>query len=183
PSQFGDPSPHAGCCRTLDGGACPSSGTNDGGFEIAYFGGRYVQVAAETGGVAVDICQSDFSGALASLGFAASGLRREFRLSRAPDLKLSSTAAPGVQVFVSPPTAANCTVDGNCPSNQTCHGGRCARSVPVDTGALPNGAQYVRCDAAGLRNMVRFAGTSVPESLSTVEICYDVLPNAPTSCP
>ncbi len=183
PSQFGDPSPHVGCCRALDGGACPASGTNDGGFEIAYFGSRYVQVAAATGGVAVSICQNDFSGALASLGYAASGLRREFRLTRGPDLRPDGGVAEGLSAFVSAANAANCTVDGNCPGGQVCRNQRCARRVPISVGYVPNGPQYVKCDTAGLRNMIRFDGTSVPESLSTVEICYDVLASFQNSCP
>ncbi len=184
PSQFGDSNPHVGCCRSLNGGECPTSGVNDGGFEVSYFANRYVQVAAATGGVSVSICQDDFSGALASLGFAASGLRREFRLSRGPDTKISGMKANGVQVFVSNAEAANCTVDGNCPSTQTCRNGRCGRTVDVSADAVSSsaGAKYVRCDSAGLRNMVRFDGTAVPEPLSTVEICYDVLPNFSNSC-
>ncbi|MDP1918443.1 MAG: hypothetical protein Q8L14_19505 [Myxococcales bacterium] len=185
PSQFGDPSPHVGCCRNQrdpDAG-CPTSGTNDGGLEIAYFGSRYVQVAAQTGGVAVDICQNDFSGALASLGFSASGLRREFRLTRGPDVRPLNGVARGLEAFVSPPTSMMCMVDGNCPIDQFCRNGRCARRVEVRTDGPTNGAQYVQCDLAGLRNMVRFEGTSVPESLSTVEVCYDVLANFQTTCP
>jgi hypothetical protein len=185
PSQFGDPSPHVGCCRNRvqpDAG-CPAGGANDGGYEISYFGGRYVQVAAQTGGVAVDICQDDFSGALASLGFSASGLRREFRLTRGPDVREMTGVARGMEAFVAAPTALMCQVDGNCPVNEVCRNGRCARRVEIRTDGPANGAQYVRCDLAGLRNLVRFEGTSVPESLSTVEVCYDVLSNFQTSCP
>lgn len=185
PSQFGDPSPHVGCCRNRNDrdAGCPTDGSNDGGYEISYFGGRYVQLAARTGGVAVDICQDDFSGALASLGFSASGLRREFRLSRGPDLRPAASVAQGVDAFVSPPNSMMCTVDGNCPAGQFCRSGRCSRRVEVRLDNPSNGAQYVLCDLAGLRNMVRFEGTSVPESLSSVEICYDVLANFQSTCP
>lgn len=186
PSQFGDPSPHVGCCRSLNAGApCPTGGTSDGGFEIGYYGGRYVQVAAATGGVTVDICQDDFSGALASLGYSASGLRREFRLSRGPDLRPDGGVAQGLSAFVSAPNAANCMVDANCPtgSGQVCRSGRCARRIDVSLAPVPIGATYVRCDNAGLRNMVRFEGTAVPEPLSTVEVCYDVLATFQNSCP
>ncbi|MFL5321487.1 MAG: hypothetical protein ACJ790_17630 [Myxococcaceae bacterium] len=184
PSQFGDPNFHAGCCRALDGGSCPTSGSNDGGFEVAYFGGRYLKVASDTGGVAVDICQNDFSGALNSLGYAASGLRKEFRLTRNPDLKLTGTSAAGLDVFVSPPNAANCQVDGNCPSSTpSCRSGRCASKVPVTTNFQADNAQYVRCDGSAFRNVVRFDGASVPVSLSAVEVCYDVLAETSQSCP
>lgn len=183
PSQFGDPSPHVGCCRAPAGQTCPTGGANDGGFEIAYFGSRYVQVAAATGGVSVNICQDDFSGALASLGYAASGLRREFRLTRGPDLRPDGGVAAGLAAFVSAPNAANCAVGGNCPPGESCHGGRCARRVDVTLAPTAAGADYVKCDTAGLRNIVRFEGTSVPEALSTVDVCYDVLASFQNSCP
>ncbi len=185
PSQFGDPSPHVGCCKSLNGTACPSGGTNDGGYEIAYFGSRYASVAAATGGVTVSICQDDFQGALTALGYAASGLRREFRLTRGPDLHPSGTVAQGLFAYVSPSNAANCTVDANCPTSagQVCRGGRCAKRVPVSLAPVAIGAEYVKCDTGGLRNMVRFSGTAVPEPLSTVEVCYEVLPSFQNSCP
>jgi hypothetical protein len=41
----------------------------------------------------------------------------------------------------------------------------------------------VKCEGTGLRNIVRFEGTAVPEPLSTVEVCYDVLPTFQNSCP
>ncbi len=182
PSQFGDPSPHVGCCRA-DAGVCPTSGVNDGGFEISYFGGRYVQAAAATGGVTVSICDDDFSAALANLGYSASGLRREFRLSRGPDVRPMAGVAQGVTVFVAPIAAPTCMVDGNCPAGSSCRGGRCAQRVEVGLEQRTNGADYVKCDSAGLRNQVRFSGTAVPGPLSTVEICYDVLATFDNGCP
>lgn len=184
PSQFGDPTPHVGCCRSLNGQPCPTSGSNDGGFEIAYTGNRYVDVANATGGVTVSICQQDFSGALSSLGYAASGLRTDFRLTRGPDLRPDGGVASGLTTYVSPASAANCTVDGNCPmATPRCRSGRCAREVSVATSAQTNGASYEKCEGTGLRNIVRFSGTSVPEPLSTVEVCYDVLASFQNSCP
>ncbi len=183
PSQFGGTDLHVGCCRSLNGQPCPTTGANDGGFEVAYFGGRYAQVAADTGGVAVSICDANFSGALASLGYAASGLRKEFRLSRGPVLNPVGTTAKGVELFVSGPNSAPCTVSGNCPPAEVCRSGRCARAVDVGLVPSANAPHYVKCDASALRNLVRFEGTSVPESLSTVEICYDVEPAFQSSCP
>jgi hypothetical protein len=182
PSQFGDPNPHVGCCKNLAGGVCPTSGTNDGTLEIAYYGGRYKEVAARTGGVAVSICDEDFSGALASLGYAASGLRREFRLTRGPELSVQGSEASGLALFVSPANAANCAVDGNCPTGQVCRSGRCAERIPVQTVPAANGAQYVQCEASTFRNIIRFDGTAVPESLSAIEVCYDVAPNFQMTC-
>jgi hypothetical protein len=184
PSQFGDPNQHVGCCRSNTGAPCPTTGANDGGFEVAYFGSRYLKVASDTGGVAVSICDDDFSGALASLGYAASGLRREFRLSRGPELKTMGNEATGVELYVSPANAANCTVDANCPvSGQRCRSGRCAERRTVNLTAVNDAAQYVKCDSSSFRNVIRFEGLAVPESLSTVEICYDVAPDFQNSCP
>lgn len=183
PSQFADPSQHVGCCKNLNGGECPKGGANDGGFEVAYYGNRYLKVASDTGGVAVSICEDDFSGALASLGYAASGLRREFRLTRGPELKEMGTIATGVELYVSEATSANCMMDGNCPTaGEVCRGGRCATRQPVNTTTVANAAQYVKCDASSFRNVIRFDGSAVPDSLSTVEICYDVAPDFQSVC-
>jgi hypothetical protein len=135
--------------------------------------------------VTVSICQDDFQGALTALGYAASGLRREFRLTRGPDLHPNAGLAQGLAVYVSPANAANCTVDANCPSGsgQVCQAGRCATKMPVALTPVSTGADYVKCDTGGLRNMVRFEGTSVPDPLSTVEVCYEVLPSFQNSCP
>ena len=182
PSQFGDPNPHSGCCRRANGMACPQGGVADGTMEVSYFAGRYMGVASQTGGVAVNICDADFSGALSALGYAASGLRRDFRLTRGPDLKVSGTLATGLDVFVSRHDAANCAVDGNCPSGQKCRAGRCAEEKSVSTQPAPDGVRYVRCDGSSYRNVVRFDGTAIPESLATVEVCYEVAPEFSTTC-
>lgn len=201
PSQFGDVSQHVGCCRSISGGECPKNGTNDGGFEVAYFGGRYLKVAAETGGVAVNICDDDFQNALASLGYAASGLRREFRLSRGPELKPMGGKATGVDLFVSGPPRAcandstcptmqtcqsmqcTCAMDSQCATGQTCRSGRCVRKLDVSLSPVVDAASYLRCDGSALRNIIRFDGASVPESLSSVEACYDVQANFSNTCP
>lgn len=191
PSQFGDPNMHEGCCTSLNGDPCPAGGSNDGGFEVAYYGSRASKVAADTGGVTVSICdQSDggsadggFGSALATLGYNASGLRKEFRLTRGPELLPMSGVATGVQLYVSPPNAMTCTNDGNCMNGQSCQGHLCADPVPVSIPAAPNGAQYVKCDNDNLRNVIRFDGAAVPPSLSQITICYDVQANFSNSCP
>jgi hypothetical protein len=198
PSQFGDAVQHIGCCRTPSGAPCPKTGINaalpDSGMEVGYYGARYLKVAADTGGVAVSICENDssaggtsdagFSGALASLGYAASGLRKEFRLARGPDLRPMQGRASGVELYVSAPTAATCQVDGNCPTAAPfCRENRCAKKLDVALGQSANQPSYVKCDGTSLRNVIRFDGTSVPESLSAVEICYDVQATFQNSCP
>ena len=198
PAQFGELVQHIGCCRSASGAPCPKSGTNaalpDSGIEVGYYGSRYLKVAADTGGVAISICESDatdggmtsdagFSGALASLGYAASGLRKEFRLLRGPDLRPMQGRATGVDLYVSASTSATCQVDGNCPAGGFCRSGRCAKKLDVNLARTNNQPQYVKCDGTSLRNVIRFDGTSVPESLSAVEICYDVQATFQNSCP
>ena len=87
-----------------------------------------------------------------------------------------------MKVYVSPKDASNCQVDANCPVlGQVCRSGRCAEEKPV---GLSSGAiQYAKCDGVVMRNVVRFDETAVPESLSTVEICYDVKSDFQSSCP
>jgi len=177
PSQFGDPSAHVGCCRIPGGGTCPTSGTNPGNYEIAYHGDRYVRVATDTGGVALSVCDDDFSGALASLGYAASGLRRDFRLTRGPRLTDGRT----VEVFVAKPSAKSCQVDGNCAAGESCRANRCAKkTVLTDTTTSP--VRYQRCENTVLRNSVRFDEVQIPESLSAVEVCYEVDTEFRTNC-
>ena len=95
-----------------------------------------------------------------------------------------SSLSRSLRSYISPANAANCTVDGNCPAiTPACRNGRCSRRVDVASGMATNGASYLKCEGAGLRNIVRFDGTSVPEPLSTVEVCYDVLPTFQNSCP
>jgi hypothetical protein len=188
PSQFLDTVPHIGCCRTDAGTPCTAkTGTNaavpGSGVEVAYFGGRYLQVANDTGGVGVDICQTDFSSALSALGYAASGLRKEFRLTRGPDVHPMGTLAGGMDIFVSAPNAPNCMVDGNCPMGDVCRSQRCAKKVDAHLIPFVNGAEYVKCESLVPRNIVRFDGTAVPDSLATVEICYDVKPDFQSTCP
>jgi hypothetical protein len=166
-----------------DGGIALNAGVADSGVEVAYYGGRYLQVANDTGGVGVDICQSNFSSALSALGYQASGLRKEFRLSRGPDIRNMGGVAQGFDLYESAPNAPSCRVDGNCPSGQTCRAQRCATKLPVNLAPTANAAQYVKCDGLVSRNVVRFDGNAVPDSLATIEICYDVKPDFQSTCP
>jgi hypothetical protein len=77
-------------------------GCSAGADGIANYAPRYIAVANGTGGQAIDICSSNYAPALASLGFAVSGLRRDFPLSRAPfenTLKVS-VKQPNTSTFV-----------------------------------------------------------------------------------
>ena len=69
PAQYGDTSQHVGCCRSRDGGSCPKAGTYavDAGFDVGYFGSRYVKGAADTGDTAVSIFDDNFPDPLKEL--------------------------------------------------------------------------------------------------------------------
>lgn len=183
PSQFSDPNQHVGCCIPRNGETtCPSGGTNDGGFEVAYFGERYARVASETGGVSVSICQETFGNALSALGYAASGLRTDYRLTRGPRIGGTDGGATLIEAHVALPGAMTCQVDGNCdPSTPVCRGGLCGnlQTVSLDPGAA---VSYQKCESTTFRNVVRFDPAAPPPALSTVQICYDVDPEFETTC-
>ncbi|GAB4294854.1 MAG: hypothetical protein Kow0090_09650 [Myxococcota bacterium] len=78
---------------------------------VAMAGQRYSTVASETGGVFESICEPDFNVALNKLGFTVSGLKREFGLSRLPEIaSISVTITPqgGTEQTIKP----NDPVDG-----------------------------------------------------------------------
>lgn len=183
PSQFNDPNQHVGCCIPRNGEpTCPTSGPNDGGYEVAYFGGRYATVAAETGGVAVSICQETFGEALSALGYAASGLRTDYRLTRGPRIGGSDGGATLIEAHVALPGAMSCRVDGNCDAAAPiCRGGLCGNleTVSLDPGAA---VSYQKCESTTFRNVVRFDPSAPPPALSTVQLCYDVDSEFETTC-
>ncbi|HCF60677.1 MAG TPA: hypothetical protein DFS52_22085 [Myxococcales bacterium] len=180
PSQGGDPDfMHTGC---------PDDGTG-----IAYFGERYIDVASKTGGTAISI-RGSFANALQSLGFAVSGLRQEFRLSRGP---MTET----IEVYVTDQDSARCTSDADCEAGQICRGATCALRVEVGArslqGCTPSelplceteGAsdcrpalEYCKCDASSFRNIIRFNVDGQPPAQSSTEVCYDVNTNFNQAC-
>ena len=58
-----------------------------------------------------------------------------------------------------------------CPAGFECVRGRCAK--PLDASAT-EGFQYLRCSSGVPKNAVRTNGSTVPEPLETIEICYQV---------
>jgi hypothetical protein len=77
--------------NTLTPSICFSShGTADAGT-------GYYEAAVETGGILFSICEEDWSGLLAELGFEASGLRKEFYLSKIPVQDTISVTVDGVE--------------------------------------------------------------------------------------
>jgi hypothetical protein len=115
---------------------------------------RYVAVAEGTGGLATDICSSDYLPALTNLGFLATGAKTTFALSRRPDpstLRLTLTPAGGA------PRPANAT-DW---SYEACGG----------------------IGGAVFTNAIRFAPTAIPPAGTQIEVEYEVLVGGGARCP
>ncbi len=142
-----------GCTRTQTYAGC----TGPGG--VANYAPRLIQVAQQTGGVAISICQSDFSSALSALGFAVSGQRRDFNLSRRP---VNPDQVP-IKVFVQG--------DPSDPSTR--------REVPRSTS---DGWDYVLCENGSFVNAIRFFGSEVPPPRARIEVVYQVNVGAGRNC-
>jgi hypothetical protein len=67
-----------------------------------FSGSRYVQAAILTGGLAGDICRSDWSTVLTNLGLNATGIRTSFQLSRAAQPDTLVVQVDGVEVAEDP---------------------------------------------------------------------------------
>lgn len=152
---------------------CPDTGSG----ASAYYGERYIQVAAQTGGTAISI-RGSFANALQSLGFAVSGLRKDFRLTRGP-------LTESLEVFVSDAGSARCTSDAQCKAGERCRTGTCATPKPMvakslqacSTSSDPKqrpAVEYCKCDANAFRNILRFNEEGQPAAQATIEVCYDV---------
>ncbi|MGC4114166.1 MAG: hypothetical protein QM765_05985 [Myxococcales bacterium] len=159
---------------------CPDQGNGPG-----YYGDRYIQVAAATGGTAISI-RGSFANALQSLGFAVSGLRKDFRLSRGP---FTDT----LEVYVTEVNAKKCTDKSECTgTNQDCRSGLCANVVSVGAkslqGCTPPDAtsrpdlEFCKCDAGSFRNILRFNVDGQPPAQASIEVCYDVNSNFNQAC-
>ena len=163
-AQLGNTNPGEGCSSsTLD----PNTGLPI----EAFYGRRYIEVAQATGGAATSICASDFNDALNRLGFAVSGLRRDFKLSRGPSTQT-------IEVYVSPRNAVQCTTDQECATDPdgytSCQAQHCSKLVQSSLQPLDTGAEYIQCDNGVLRNIVEFGADAVPPAEGSVEVCYDV---------
>lgn len=67
-----------------------------------YSGSRYVEAALLTGGLAGDICRSDWNSMLASLGLNATGIRTTFQLTRAAQPDTLLVMVDGVEAVSNP---------------------------------------------------------------------------------
>jgi len=126
---------------------------------------RYAAVAAATGGKVLDFCDASFTASLQEIGWAVSGLTREFRLSRVP---IEAT----IETVVVPNDPVSCNDASPCPSpGQICTQEHCATVVPPDA---VDGWDHVLCAGRDARNVIRFNGRSIPARAQTVQVCYDV---------
>jgi len=170
--QYGNPYPGIGCT---------GQDSQTGGTLAAFYGKRYIEVAQATGGSSTSICAENFNDALARLGFAVSGLRRDFKLSRGPSTNTLS-------VYVAKRNAASCTTDNECATDpdgyNACQAGHCSKAVPIGLQPNDNGSQYIQCQDTVLRNVVEFGSNPavIPPAQGTVEICYDVDAHFNASC-
>lgn len=168
-AQFGDTNPHQGCT-----GFDTTTGRN----LVAYYGKRYIDVANRTGGVGTSICAGNFNNALTNLGFAVSGLRREFKLTRSP-------VVSSLEVYVSPRNAVTCTFDADCASqapNTKCQAGKCSKPVSLSPQPSDQQAQYLKCQSTAYRNIINFGSAAIPPAQGTVQICYGVDSRADATC-
>jgi len=125
----------------------------------AFYAPRYLEVAQRTGGIAASICDSDFSGALSALGFAVSGQRRDFSLTRRP--------VPPAQV----PMKVYVQSDPADPTTR--------KEIPP---SATDGWTYVLCEGGTFLNVVRFSGSHIPPPKARVDVVYQVDVGAGASC-
>lgn len=160
--QDGSGFPYAGC--TADPGA-PCAVAGQGGAFCALHAPRYAAVAAATGGRGFDPCEGDLGASLQEIGAAASGLLREFRLSRVP---IEAT----IETVVVPIDPVSCNDASPCSDpTRTCVRDHCVTVVPQG----PDGGwEHELCSGTDARNVIRFNGRSIPGRLQTAVVCYDV---------
>ncbi|RLB59079.1 MAG: hypothetical protein DRI34_03050 [Deltaproteobacteria bacterium] len=126
-------------------------------------GRRYAEVAEQSGGLALSICDDDFSVNLDALGFSAAGLKRTFTLTRAPDPR---TIAVWIKT-----TCATAAMPGEACSESFDDCGGAAADVYgracVVKQSLPDGFVY---DEEA--NSIRFFGLALPPFGAVVQVGY-----------
>lgn len=127
------------------------------------FAPRYIEVAARTGGAHISLCEENYSEVLADLGFAASGQRRSFALSRQP---ANPNQSPIGVALESP--------DGE--------GGLIIEDVPHVSEAGEGGWEYIRCESGEFVNSIRFHEPWVPAAGARVQVTYMVDVGGTTAC-
>lgn len=133
--------------------------TSADGSRSAFYAPRYIDVATRTGGITTSICDSDYTAALDKLGFAVSGQRRDFPLTRRP---VDPTQTP-IQVYIQ--------TDPTNPSTR--------KLVPEST---TDGWTYVLCVNGTFTNVIRFSGSWVPPPQARIDVTYQVNAGAGKTC-
>jgi hypothetical protein len=120
---------------------------------------RYIEVATRTGGTHISMCEDNYSDILGDLGFAVSGQRRSFPLSRQP-----------VNPDLTPIGVVMVHADGT------------AENVPHVDVADEGGWEYIRCESGSFVNAIRFEDPWVPEPGARVQVTYQVNVSGGTGC-
>ncbi len=123
---------------------------------------RYIEVAARTGGSHISLCEDDYGEVLADLGFAASGQRRSFELSRQP----ASPDRTPIDVVMERPDDDGGTITEEVPHISEGNGGW----------------EYVRCESGEFVNVIRFHGDWIPPAGAWVRVTYLVSVGGTTAC-
>jgi hypothetical protein len=126
-------------------------------------GTRYVELAADSGGLSVSICEQNFAGNLDALGFSAAGLKRAFDLSRTP---IPQSVAVWVKTSCAsdplPPSMCELTYDDCDGAASDVFGQVC-----VAKQSLPDGWAYEPDSSS-----IRFYGLAVPPFGAVIEVGY-----------
>jgi hypothetical protein len=130
----------------------------------ALYAPRYTETALRTGGLAISICEDDYTAALSEIGFAVSGQRRDFPLARPP-----------VDPEILPFRVAVIVTEED--------GRRSRTPVPHrDTTGDGGGWSYVRCEGQVMVNALRFHGDWIPPPGALVEVAYHVDAGGAPTC-
>ena len=125
-------------------------------------GTRYAELATETGGMAVSICEQDFAANLDALGFSAAGLKRSFALN-GPAKPASVAVWLKTACNSTPPPEDICeTIYDDCKAENDLYGNTC-----VLRQSLPDGWAYEPDTAS-----IRFYGRAVPPFGAVIEVGY-----------
>lgn len=126
-------------------------------------GRRYSEVAEQSGGLTLSICDDDFSANLDTLGFSAAGLKRTFTLTRAPDPRTVAVWIKTTCAGAAMPAQACSEVFDDCGGAAADVYGRAC----VVKQSLPDGFVY---DEEA--NSIRFFGLALPPFGAVVQVGY-----------
>ncbi len=144
-------------------------------------GGRYVELACRTGGVVTNMCDTDYTTALDSLGANAAGLKRKFILSRVDELDIGDDCV----YFNADDEKLDCNQDGDL-DDEGIDLAVCVLGVPLGGDGqkllVPRSERngWTLEPATGALN---FRGKFVPAPGTTLEVEYKLrVETDPTDC-